>query len=154
VKFGQKQIVDTVTGGSVYDFVAWLLVGPGGAEAGSVDHFKDGVGSEQIVRIDGNAAARGVERELVRIQSATVDGVRINVDALIQSDFRSFDRALRTRRRQHTVITGLVVDPSGKWRATGDDGQDAGKRIRRPRRGCLDIVPARLFQLGQRGGRV
>ncbi len=151
VKFGNEEIVDAVAGRAGDNFVGGLLVGPGGAEASGVDDFEDGVYAEEIVGVDRGAAAGGVQRKFVGIKVAAVDGVGVDVDGLVESEYSAFDGALGAGGGELAIVAGFVVDAGGERRAAGDDREDAGEGIGGLGGGGVEIGDASAFELSERG---
>src|SRR6267378_649853 len=55
--FGSVEVIDTMTGRTVYQVVGGMLVGPGGVSTRAFDHFEDRVALDCVVGIDRDTGA-------------------------------------------------------------------------------------------------
>ncbi len=149
IDFGREQVLDASAGRTIDEIVRRVLVRPCGAAAMGADHFEDGVGLDELMRIHRHASAvdqrhrqfRRIDlRQRLAERAAPGVAQLIVVDALVEQHVDArFAGAIRARREQRAVERIVVIDAGRFRRAAGHLGNKPRKRIGGARCQCLRI---------------
>src|SRR6266851_2335755 len=98
--FGGKKVIHTLSRRSIQELVRWMLIRPGSAPTGLLNDFEDVVHTDIVVRINRSATLCWIQRQLPRVDSASVWRVGIIVDGTVIHHGSAHRGAFGTGRRQ------------------------------------------------------
>jgi hypothetical protein len=127
---GGVEVLHAGAGGAVHQVVGGVLVRPGGVSTGGAHHLEQGIGPNELVRVDGPAVALGVE---LAGQPGRIDRVQrdlaglVDVDGLVEDHgVAGAARTARVGRVEHgPVVADVVEDAVADRRAAGGEGEQA-----------------------------
>src|SRR5713226_8254562 len=115
--FGGEKVIHALSRRSIQELIRWMLIRPSSAPTGLLNDFEDVVHTDIVVRINRSATLCGIQRQLPRIDSASVWRVGIIVDGAVVHH-RSANRGAFGAGRRQAAIVAIFKNHSCRKRGT------------------------------------